>query len=375
MRTKHRPDCSVLRSVLMGLSAGALMYVSGCATTGGVHQFEPVPLARVGAEELPPVNVRPVTELMRDADKAFKAANDAQERGDHATALRQYTLMLELLIEADLDPAIFYNLRGEFDSIMSEASVQARLHPPQSRAEYAEGFQPAAGYSVFKVPFPLPERVLIEIEEIQKRYPKNFQAGLDRSQKYLPYIQQEFAKEGLPPELAYVAMVESLFQPKVNSHAGAGGMWQFMRTTGRRYKLRMDSYVDERYDWQSATHAAIGYLKELNRFFDGDWSLAVTAYNMGEGGLERAIASNGGQRCFWELVETPPASNRIRRETKKYYPRFLAYLIVTAHPERYGFKNNPCTPRRPRACARAGYVCSRRPQRRFGLSAGNPRPA
>ena len=328
-------------------AAMAMVVMAGCTTTGtggDVSHFEPLPQARVGASDLEPVSPRPVTDLLRDAEKAFQDANEAQERNDSEAALRHYTLMLELLIEADLDPAIFYSLREELGSILDATTQQASLYERHHPSVTGEGFKPASGFSEIKVPWPLPERVLAEIEDIQNRYPKNFQSGLDRSYRYVPYMRQELEKAGLPTELVWLAMVESLFTPKIVSRAGAGGMWQFMRATGRRYNLRVDSYVDERYNWQASTRAAIQYLKDLHDFFDGNWPLAVTAYNMGEGGLERAIAANGGERNLWRLIETPPASNRIRLETKKYYPKFLAYLIVTSNPERYGFKENPCPP-------------------------------
>ncbi len=316
--------------------------LGGCATTDrDVAQFKPLPPARIGAADLDPVAPRSVTDLLRDAEQAFNEANVAQEEGDHEAALRHYTLMLELLLDADLDPQIFYSLRNEFGSILNTSVKQARAYAPHHPHVGAGGFTPSGEYSEIQVPFPLPERVLAEIESIQKAYPKNFQRALDRSYKYLPYIQAELKKEGLPAELAWVALIESHFTPRIVSRVGAGGMWQFMRATGRRYNLRQDHYVDERYNWHSATRAGISYLKDLNEYFEGDWGLAITAYNMGEGGLERAIAANGGERNLWKLFETPPASNRIRRETKKYYPKFLATLIVAANPERYGFSTNP----------------------------------
>lgn len=361
----HRTVISL--TVLLTLS---ILLITGCATQD-VRQFDPLPRGEVGTVELRPVDTRPVVALLREAESAFKAANEAQEQGDNEAALRHYTLMLELLIEADLDPSVFYSLRGEFETVLDTSTRQAgvqqrRRHYRYSGADYAG----LGEYSEIPVPFPLPERVLHEIERIQNRYPKNFQAGLDRAQLYLPYIQAELRKAGLPEELAWVAMIESLFTPKIVSRAGAGGMWQFMRATGHRYKLRIDNYVDERYNWQSATHAAIGYLRDLHRYFDGDWSLAVTAYNMGEGGLERAIASNGGERDLWTLIETPPASNRIRLETKEYYPKFLATLIVASSPERYGFRVNPVPPEQNERVRVDGMYALADLNRALGLSGG-----
>jgi membrane-bound lytic murein transglycosylase D len=327
----------------------ATLWVSGCATTGeqsarGVEQFDPVPPIAAGSETLEAVAPRSVTDLLRDADMAFQAANAAQEAGDEEAALRQYVLMLELLTEADLDPKIFYSLRDEFGSILNQSTQQASLYQPRQYSPLESNEYSTDDLRNFSIPFPIPEQVLAEIDRIQNSYPKNFQTFLDRSHKYLPYIQQQFREAGLPEELSYLALVESGFQPKIVSRAGAGGMWQFMRPTARRFDLRVDSYVDERYDWMSSTRAAIEYLTVLNKEFAGSWPLALTAYNMGEGGLARAIASNGGERDLFRLIETPPASYRIRLETKRYFPKFIATLIVARSPEKYGFKSNPQPP-------------------------------
>lgn len=114
-----------------------------------------------------------------------------------------------------------------------------------------------------------------------------------------------------------------------------------MKATGRRYNMRIDDYVDERYDWQLATRTAIAYLQDLYAQFDGCWSLAVSAYNMGEGGLERVIAANGGERDLWKLLEMPTA---MQEETRKFYPKLLASIIVAKNPEKYGFTSSTQAP-------------------------------
>lgn len=318
--------------------------LSGCQSTGSteVHQFDPMPRVEIGATELKPVSGRPVTDLLRDAEKSFNLANAAQEQGDSAQALKHYSRMLELLLDADMDPAIFYSLREQFGDGPIDAARMARRDTYYDRhSANSVGTRTHLSANEIRIPFPLPERVLVEIEEIQNLYPRGFQIGLNRSYAYMPYIQNEFRKAGLPPELGWICMVESQFNEKIDSRAGAGGMWQFMRTTGKRYNLRVDNYVDERYDWKSSTHAAAEMLSYLYNYFGDDWSLAISAYNMGEGGLGRAIDANGGMRDYWQLLETPPASDRIRQETKKYYPRFLASVIVASNPERYGFTRSP----------------------------------
>jgi len=322
--------------------AGLLMMVlalAGCAhnaqQTGRFEMRTPkAPVSQEPVEEGP----KDVPRLLQEAEAELQKANEAQENGDFDTAFEHYQRMLKLLLEADLDPALYYGASGRFEEILRFYLEHAHLyHNPERRV----GSSSTGVYNDIQIPLPLPQPVLDEIAELQNSYSGTFQRGLNRSTRYMPYIREEFRTSGLPEDLAWLAMVESMFQPKVVSHAGAGGMWQFMRATGRRYNLRMDSYVDERYNWHSATRAAAEYLKSLYTFFNGDWALAVTAYNMGEGGLDRAITANGGQRDFWSLIATPPASARIKQESKKYYPRLLAYMIVANAPEQYGFSLSP----------------------------------
>ena len=332
-----------IRSIVV-CSAALLLY--GCASTRSseVIQFDPMPVAEIGTLELEPIEPRSIAELLSAAQHAFESANEAQEGGDTQRALGQYTLMLELLLESEIDPSIYYALRGEYGKILNTTSLHARAFERDPSLTWSEELAVMAVRSDLDYPFPLPERVLSEVREIQERYPEAFERGLNRSTRYLPYIREEFAKAGLPEDLVWLAMVESLFTPRIVSRAGAGGMWQFMRSTGRHYGLRIDGTVDERYDWKLSTQAAIKYLSNLHEMFDGEWPLAISAYNMGEAGLSRAIAANGGERNLWRLIETPPAANRIRRETKKFYPKLLATAIVAKNPEKYGLSQEPLAP-------------------------------
>jgi membrane-bound lytic murein transglycosylase D len=333
-----------VKTLQRAVSLGAVgLLLASCATTrpnrSEVRQFDPLPATEVAVEDLAPITPESVNKLLGDAERSFREANSAQERGDHGTALKHYTAMLELLIEADLDPKVFYQLRTEFQRILDTSFREARLfdpaHPRSYRLDDLSEF-----LADMEIPNPLPRPVLAEIELIQKGYASRFQSALNRSGKYLPYIREELAQAGLPQDLCWLVMVESQFTPKIDSPAGAGGMWQFMKTTGKRYNLRIDGHVDERYDWQKATHAAIGYLRDLYIFFDGDWALAISAYNMGEGGLSRAITAAKGERDIWRLIgDEGPA--QIRSETRKFYPRFLASMIVAKNPERYGFSYDP----------------------------------
>ena len=165
-----------------------------------------------------------------------------------------------------------------------------------------------------------------------------FSGALARGGRYLPAIQEAFAAEGLPPELAYVALVESEFRSHAVSGAKAKGFWQFMPATGRRFGLAQDSWVDERSDTEKATRAAAQYLRHLHDVFE-DWNLALAAYNAGEGRVRRAIRRHGTSD-FWELSR----ARALPRETRDYVPRVQAAILVAGAPERYGFEIDPAEP-------------------------------
>jgi membrane-bound lytic murein transglycosylase D len=260
-----------------------------------------------------------------------------------ATSLKRYFVLLAAMSVLVAGCASINKDVAHFDPVPREEVCVAEIEPvvPEGGDRLRLSSSNSDKFSNLDIPYPLPAEVEVELDELQNSYPQTFQRGLNRSTRYMPYLKEEFRKAGLPEDLAWLAMVESMFQPKVVSPAGAGGMWQFMRATGRRYNLRMDSYVDERYNWHSATSAAIEYLKGLHNYFDGEWALAVTAYNMGEGGLGRAISANDGERDFFTLVKTPPACDRMKEESKKYYPRLIAYIIAANDPEAYGFTVEP----------------------------------
>ena len=159
-----------------------------------------------------------------------------------------------------------------------------------------------------------------------------------RGQKHLPHIQEVFASEGVPRDLAYLAMVESAFRPVAYSRAKAKGVWQFISATGKRYGLQQDWWVDERSDTEKATRAAARYLKDLYDMF-GDWNLAMAAYNAGEGKIQRGI-ERYKTNDYWKLRQT----RALRRETKNYVPLILAAVVVAKAPEKYGIVVQPEEP-------------------------------
>jgi membrane-bound lytic murein transglycosylase D len=155
---------------------------------------------------------------------------------------------------------------------------------------------------------------------------------LGRSGKYWPMMFEKLDAAGAPRDLVFLSMIESGYATHAYSSAAAVGLWQFIASTGRMYKLRVDWWVDERRNPELATDAAIGYLTDLHKQY-GDWYLAWAAYNAGPGRVNRGIR-NHKTRDFWTMVK----KGSFRTETDNYVPKLLAAAIIGKHPERYGFE-------------------------------------
>ena len=166
------------------------------------------------------------------------------------------------------------------------------------------------------------------INYFQTKGRRQFEIWLDRLDVYGPMISQILEECNVPPEIIYLAMIESGLNPKAYSKAAANGMWQFVYATGKRYGLERTWYIDERRDPEKATRAACAYLTDLYGEFD-NWYLALAAYNVGEGRIRRATRLHQ-TLDFWQLHSLP-------RETRNYMPYFLAATILAKDPEKYGF--------------------------------------
>lgn len=152
-----------------------------------------------------------------------------------------------------------------------------------------------------------------------------------KSGRLAPALKAEFAKAGLPTDLVWLSLIESGHNPTIRSPAGAAGLWQFMPESGRMYGLTVDRWVDERLDPTRSTEAAIMYLSDLHRRF-GNWELAMAAYNMGHGGLSRAI-QKFNSNDFWELCRYEAG---IPWETTLYVPKIMAIAVVMNNKKAFG---------------------------------------
>ena len=167
------------------------------------------------------------------------------------------------------------------------------------------------------------------------------EAGLQRSVRFLEMAQRIFKQEGVPTDLVWLAQVESGWNPIAYSWAAAKGIWQFIPSTGARFGLTQNYWVDERSDPEKSTRSAARYLKWLGGRYNGDWSLALAAYNTGEGNIDSAIARSGS-RDFWRLHR----GGYIAAETRNYVPAILAVVTIAKNPKKYGFQLPPAYPYR-----------------------------
>lgn len=158
----------------------------------------------------------------------------------------------------------------------------------------------------------------------------------ERSSPYLFYIIESLEARNMPLELALLPMIESAYDPLAYSRSHASGLWQFIPSTGRHFKLTQTHWYDARRDIMASTQAALTYLDYLNKMFDGDWLLALAAYNAGEGTVSRAIKRNvdlGLPTDYWNL--------NLPAETQAYVPKLLAVSQLISAPEAYGINLSP----------------------------------
>ena len=181
------------------------------------------------------------------------------------------------------------------------------------------------------IPIAINRHVQAEINLFTGRERRFFIESYQRSGRYRDEIVRALKAAGLPEELSWLPLIESGYKVNAYSHARALGLWQFIPSTGYKFGLKRNKFIDERMDPEKSTRAAIEYLKELHRIF-GDWSTVLAAYNCGEGRVLKVIRGQNVNYLdnFWDLYE------RLPRETARYVPRFLATLHILNNPETYG---------------------------------------
>jgi len=171
------------------------------------------------------------------------------------------------------------------------------------------------------------------LENIIKSFLKNRKKSFSRlmalSEYYFPIFEETFAKEKIPLEIKYLAVVESALNPKAVSKMGATGLWQFMYGTGKQYALKIDSYIDERSDPLKATAACSDYMTRMFSVFN-DWELVLASYNSGPGNVTKAIRRSGGKTGYWDI------RNHLPKETQGYVPAFYATMYLFEYHKEHG---------------------------------------
>lgn len=264
-------------------------------------------------------------------DQALSLCQKAQthwqqaEQEEALDALDQaYAIILDLPTEADADGGASPKINRQKEDLRYMISKRI-LEIYASRKTTVKGNHNA-------IPIDINRHVQKEIDYLTKG--SFFKDALQRSGKYRPYIVEEFKKAGLPVELSWLPLIESGFRVNALSPARALGLWQFIPSTGYKFGLKRDRFIDERLDPQKSTHAAIAYLKELHEIF-GDWSTVLAAYNCGEGRVLKVIRSQNINYLdnFWDLFE------RLPYETARYVPRFLATIHIIKNSDKYDIGN------------------------------------
>ena len=298
------------------------------------------------------------TELIALSTRYFESGQRELELGHLEMAKAQFDRALEVLRESPLGIRSEPSIQEHFDRLVDRISAyeltalaqgdglterrfdSATIDDPlaistfddsAATSDTREAVETGLETVVHDIDIPLNPRVLRFVELFTGRMKGFIEEGLSNGARFLPMIQDVFRAEGLPLDLAYVPLVESAFKPSALSRAKARGIWQFMRGTGLENGLKHDWYIDERAEPEKSTRAAAKYLKTLHDMFDGDWHLALAAYNGGPGRVQRAM-KRSGRTDFWKVS----ASTRyLPRETRDYVPLILAAIIIARNPAQY----------------------------------------
>lgn len=233
------------------------------------------------------------------------------------------------------NPAIQENNGIPLEEVESRESLQQELEALKETGDWEEGQKLGTDTKTDVIQYDFPvvinKQVQMYIDLFQNKQRKHFSRWLARSGRYLPMIKKELGDAGLPLDLVYLAMIESGYNQRAYSRARAVGLWQFIKPTGKMYRLKIDHYVDERRDAEKSTQAAVAFLSDLYSKF-GDWYLAVAAYNAGPGKISRGLKKYK-TNDFWQLAK----HRYLKLETKRYVPKLIAAIIIAKDPVKYGF--------------------------------------
>jgi membrane-bound lytic murein transglycosylase D len=260
--------------------------------------------------------------VLEDALYVYQDSQLAWEKGDFDTALAALDDAYSLILKVKLPS----------DSSLIQEKNDLRLLIAQRIQEIYASQLTAVGNNHKTIPLVENEHVANQIKIFQTSERDFFEESYKRSGLYRQLILEELRNAGLPEELSWVPLIESGFQVRAYSRARALGLWQFISSTGYRYGLKRDRWIDERMDPIKSTQAALKYLNDLHSHF-GDWTTALASYNCGEYKVKKVINNQRFNYLdnFWDLYLMLP------RETASFVPRFIATLLIVSDPAKYGF--------------------------------------
>ncbi|WP_462402827.1 transglycosylase SLT domain-containing protein [Pseudomonas sp. Marseille-QA0332] len=230
----------------------------------------------------------------------------------------------------------------ESDSVRAHShQVRVKHKPVVVLPKPAEQVAPQDVWERMRQGFALQDAIGVNPRIEQQRLwfasnPSFVETAGERGSLYMHYIVERLEERNMPLELALLPAIESAYNPMAYSRAHAVGLWQFIPSTGRHFNLRQTTFYDGRRDITASTNAALDYLTRLHDMFNGDWLLALAAYNAGEGTVSRAIERNeklGLPTDYWNLP--------LPQETRNYVPKLLALSQVVMTPEAYGVNLSP----------------------------------
>ncbi|MDI9245480.1 LysM peptidoglycan-binding domain-containing protein [Marinobacter sp. CHS3-4] len=265
-------------------------------------------------------------------DEGLKEAVESGSESQQQEAIKATRTKLDDAIEPSMKEAA-ENAREKLDT-PADGVAESEANPePKTPPDPDLWVRLRAG---FKLDHDVDERRITSQLNWYKRHPRYIDRVAERGSRYLFHILNEAEKRNLPTELVLLPVVESAFDPFAYSHGRAAGLWQFIPSTGKYFGLTQSWWHDERRDVIAATDAAFNYLERLANRFDGDYMLALAAYNSGGGTVSSAMRKNRKRNQptdFWSLD--------LPRETRHYAPKLIALARIFADPEKYGIELPP----------------------------------
>ncbi len=334
------------RSILLLI---VLVSLSACARPSATPlQTAPAAPAAAGP-------VDDIAELTAAAEGYLLLGEEAYRRGEYATADERFERALDVYLDANVAPQDRAALQSAFNDLfnrihalsingliggLGELVILDEEELPSPSAEdladlhaRLEASPPELPKFSMPVPSPLEnERVEWALAYLSVERKEVIEEGLSQATRYMPMIEEIFDEVGIPRELAWSALIESLFKTSAYSRAAAVGMWQFVSGTARLYGMKVGNNLDERRDPVKATRMAAIYMRDLYDEFQ-DWSLVLAAYNAGKGRIGRAMERTGADD-FWTLSER----RAIPRETRDHVPKIYAAMFMGSDPEYYGLE-------------------------------------